>query len=242
VSTPYYLAQHAHACVTNGQVVVLDIRRHKYIGIGRVSSALLASYVEGWPPMDEDGAVERKSADESARATVTKMERMGLITRDPAQAHTATTQTIMTPAARTLVQADLEDRPTVKWGFGLRMLQACLAAAWDLNLCRFEQVVSRLRGRKMERPTTASGCDQQALFSVVERYVYARPLFFSARNACLYDSRTLLELLYYHRIFPTWIFGVHPEPFQAHCWLQLGDLVVNDAVENVSRFTPILAI
>lgn len=242
MSTSYYLAQHAHACVTNGQVVVLDIRRHKYIGLGRVSSALLAPYVEGWPPMDGDGAVERKSSDESARTTVTKMERMGLITRDPAQAHTATTQTIMTLAARTLVPADLEERPIVKWGFGLRMLQACMTAAWDLRLCRFEQVVSRLRGRKTECSVTAAGCDRQALFDVVERYVYARPLFFSARNACLYDSRTLLELLYYHCIVPTWIFGVHTEPFQAHCWLQLGDLVVNDAVENVSRFTPILAV
>ena len=88
----------------------------------------------------------------------------------------------------------------------------------------------------------AGGCDEQLLFDVAESFVYARPLLFSARNACLFDSRTMLELLYYHRIFPTWIFGVHTQPFQAHCWLQLGDLVVNDTVETVSRFTPILAI
>ena len=241
VSNPYYLAQHAYACVTNGQVVLLDIRRQKYIGLGRVSSALLAHHVVGWPLMDGDGAMELKSGDDRRHTTVTKMQRMGLITRDPAQAHTAT-QRITTPAARTLVPADLEKRPIVKWGFGFRILQACMAAAWDLRLCRFEQVVSRLQGRQTERSVTSAGCDQRSLFDVVERYVYARPLFFSARNACRYDSRTLLELLYYHRIFPTWMFGVHTEPFQAHCWLQLGDLVVNDAVENVSRFTPILAI
>lgn len=227
--------------MTNGQVVLLDIRRQKYIGLGRVSSALLAPYVEGWPSIDGDDSVERKYVDESARATLTKMERLGLITRDPVQAYTAT-PTITAPAARTLVPADLEERPTVKLRFGLRILQSCLAAAWDLRLCRFEQVVSRLRGRKTERHMAAAGCDQQVLFSVVERYVYARPFFFSARNACLYDSRTLLELLYHHGISPSWVFGVHTEPFQAHCWLQLGDLVVNDAVENVSRFTPILAI
>ena len=228
--------------MTNGQVVLLDVRRHKYIGTGRASSALLAQYVAGWPVIGADDVVAAKPNEEGAKATLVKMARMGLITRDPTQAHTATSQTSTTPAARTLVPADLEERPIVKWGFGLRMLQACMTAAWDLRLCRFEQVVSRLRGRKTECSVTAAGCDRQALFDVVERYVYARPLFFSARNACLYDSRTLLELLYYHCIVPTWIFGVHTEPFQAHCWLQLGDLVVNDAVENVSRFTPILAV
>jgi hypothetical protein len=191
------------------------------VGLGRISSALLAPYVEGWPPMDRDDVEAPKSAGESAQATLAKIERMGLITRDLDQAHPATPN-LTTPAARTLVPADLEERPIVKWRFGLRVLQACTAAAWDLRLCRFEQVVSRLRGRNTELSVTAAGCDQQTLFSVVERYVYARPLFFSARNACLYDSRTLLELLYYHRVVPTWI--------------------LIDTVENVSRFTPILAI
>lgn len=36
------------------------------------------------------------------------------------------------------------------------------------------------------------------------------------------------------------VFGVSLGPFRAHCWVQSGGAVVNDRVETVSRYTPIL--
>ncbi|WP_029416643.1 lasso peptide biosynthesis B2 protein [Brevundimonas bacteroides] len=39
---------------------------------------------------------------------------------------------------------------------------------------------------------------------------------------------------------PAWVFGVRTWPFAAHCWLQIGDGVVGDRLERVSRYTPIL--
>lgn len=237
----YYLARHAYVCVANGQVVLLDLRRGKYIGLGRASSALLARYVDGWPAVDGQRALEQKSGDERAKATLTRMIRMGLVTDNPSQGHSAT-PTVTSPASRTLFAADLEARPTVTPGFGVCLFRACIAAARDLRLHRFEKVASRLRDRRTTFSKKPSSLDEQPLFKLVEAYVYARPFFFSARNACMYDSRALLELLYYHHIFPTWTFGIHTDPFLAHCWLQLGDLVVNDTVENVSQFTPILTV
>ena len=31
-------------------------------------------------------------------------------------------------------------------------------------------------------------------------------------------------------------------PFSAHCWVQQGDVVLNDTIENVRPFTPIMAV
>jgi hypothetical protein len=39
-----------------------------------------------------------------------------------------------------------------------------------------------------------------------------------------------------------WVFGVQFAPFAAHCWLQQGDVVFNDNVEHVRRFTPIMVV
>lgn len=38
------------------------------------------------------------------------------------------------------------------------------------------------------------------------------------------------------------VFGVYPSPFSAHSWLQAGDTVLNDRVEYVRTFTPIMAV
>jgi hypothetical protein len=36
------------------------------------------------------------------------------------------------------------------------------------------------------------------------------------------------------------VIGVKLNPFAAHCWLQVGDVVLNDLPERVAAFTPIL--
>ena len=39
-----------------------------------------------------------------------------------------------------------------------------------------------------------------------------------------------------------WVFGVRTWPFSAHCWLQIGDAVLDDDPERVSRYTPIMVL
>jgi hypothetical protein len=35
---------------------------------------------------------------------------------------------------------------------------------------------------------------------------------------------------------------VKASPFGAHCWLQEGDLILNDSVERVGAYTPIMIV
>ena len=43
-------------------------------------------------------------------------------------------------------------------------------------------------------------------------------------------------------IQPDWVFGVKTEPFDAHCWVQHGDVVLNDAPDRVRQYSPILVV
>jgi hypothetical protein len=52
----------------------------------------------------------------------------------------------------------------------------------------------------------------------------------------------LSEFLARHGIHPVWIFGVQARPFAAHCWLQLNGTVLNDTVDHVIGYTPIMAV
>jgi hypothetical protein len=65
-------------------------------------------------------------------------------------------------------------------------------------------------------------------------------LLFSAHDRCLATSIAVMRRLLAKAVRADLVLGVKLRPFQAHCWVQLGDVVVNDRVDTVGLFTPIL--
>jgi hypothetical protein len=59
---------------------------------------------------------------------------------------------------------------------------------------------------------------------------------------CLLRSFLLLRLLHRHGQDADWVFGVTTWPFDAHCWLQVDDVVLDDEVDRVARYTPIMVL
>lgn len=62
------------------------------------------------------------------------------------------------------------------------------------------------------------------------------------QGACLYRAFVLLSLLRRAGQDAAWVFGVRTWPFAAHCWLQIGDAVLDDDPERIAVYTPILAV
>lgn len=60
------------------------------------------------------------------------------------------------------------------------------------------------------------------------------------QEACLYRSFMLLQFLGELGREAVWVFGVRTRPFEAHCWIQAGPLVLNDSAEHVLSYAPIL--
>jgi hypothetical protein len=65
-------------------------------------------------------------------------------------------------------------------------------------------------------------------------------LILSAHDRCLATSIAVMRRLLAKAVRADLVLGVKLRPFQAHCWVQLGDVVVNDRVDTVGLFTPIL--
>lgn len=57
---------------------------------------------------------------------------------------------------------------------------------------------------------------------------------------CLQRTFQIRRVLARRGIHSDWIFGVRTWPFAAHCWLQIGDLVIADTLDRVDRYTPIM--
>lgn len=62
------------------------------------------------------------------------------------------------------------------------------------------------------------------------------------QGVCLYRSFFLLAFLRRRGLDAAWVFGVRTWPFEAHCWLQVGDVVLDDSIDHVRLFAPILAV
>ena len=72
-------------------------------------------------------------------------------------------------------------------------------------------------------------------------YLATRRLI-GTRDQCLFQSLTLFHFLARRGWYPKLVIAVKMSPFGAHAWLQEGDIVLNDQLDQVLPFTPILVI
>jgi hypothetical protein len=183
----------------------------------------------------------------------------GLLVTDPAVGKEASPA--MTDEARvSLVEYDLHVRPRTSFGQLWNFFLAYAEAKWSLKHRPIAEVVQAARLRK-KRVALAHGSSDRAasegipggdglastvdiatVRSLVTAFVHLRPLFYTARDACLLDSLTLTHFLARYGVFPAWVFGVKTEPFYPHCWIQQGDFVFNDTPDYIRGFSPILVV
>lgn len=84
-----------------------------------------------------------------------------------------------------------------------------------------------------------SNIDQLA---VISSTCQAARAFLSHRERCLSWSIAVINWAIRIGCRADLIIAVRDHPFAAHCWVQCGAVVVNDSLENVRNFTPILVI
>jgi hypothetical protein len=240
----YFLAPHIYPCVTEDHVVLLDLDRDKYVGVAREQMSALARRVKGWSqlgsaqPADAAHATQPSTRAESVFA---KMLAARMLTTDALIGKEASPVDI--PAAsEALVEPDLDWRPRITWVDVARFLLASALVSLSLRLTPLRSVMTRAMKRKAAGLAACGPIDIAICRRATEAFIRMRPLLFAAQDACLYDSLVLIRFLSFYRQYPVCVIGVQTGPFGAHCWVQEGAFVFNDAPEYVRRFTPILAV
>lgn len=215
----------------------MDLERDKYVA---VSGCRLASWVRGWPIGTLPTADPLQGADADADALVSQMLAHGMLVSDPHVGKPAIP--VATTRASRGLDFDLDIRPetggALLWRFG----RSCLRARTSLKLRPIQSIVEAVRDRKARHAHASPQADPVRLRTLVGAFVRLRPLFYTLRAACLLDSLTLVHFLAAEGIHPDWVFGVKTEPFDAHCWVQQGEAVLNDAPDRVQQYSPILVV
>jgi Transglutaminase-like superfamily len=253
---PYLLAPHVFPCVSGQHVVLMDLERDKYVAVAPAHR--LAGWVRGWP-IGAAPAPGIHNAVGDTDALVSRMLAQGMLVSDPQLGKPAVPVTVRRPE-RSLLEFDFDARPRTRAAHLARFARGCLKAQLSLKLVPLQSIVERARERKArafpgasmprghgsERgPATMDGQwhgPTPDVRRLVAAFTRLRPLFYTVRSACLLDSLTLLHFLGADGICPDWVFGVKTEPFDAHCWIQQGEVVLNDEPDRVRQYSPILVV
>ncbi|WP_158918681.1 lasso peptide biosynthesis B2 protein [Caulobacter sp. S45] len=125
-----------------------------------------------------------------------------------------------------------------------RTERADLALA-GLSMCRhfpgrnFQHLLEVAAEHLQPLDRLASEPPSSALIDSVAMFLQIYP-WIPFQGACLFRSLMLLLYLRRQGHDAMWVFGVRTWPFLAHCWLQVGDVVLNDHAEGLVSFYPIL--
>jgi Transglutaminase-like superfamily len=122
--------------------------------------------------------------------------------------------------------------------------QADMALTW-LAMCRhfpgrrFEHLLDVAAQHLQPLDGLASMAPSDDLARCVRTFQQLYP-WIPFQGRCLFRSLMLLLFLRRRGHDAMWVFGVRTWPFLAHCWLQVGDVVLNDHAEALVSFYPIL--
>lgn len=235
---PMQLASHVRACLSDGQVILLDLRRNRYLGVGGRCAVELAGVIDGWPVAGPGRAGTRSVAD--IKSLTEPLWSQGLLTdRTTARESTADIE----PATASLEAEEQIASAIIGPRRACSIIQGTVSAAWWLRwrtLGSIAQAVAGRRHRLAPMVDHAAGLD--SLRDAVAAYEKLRPLVLTTHDRCLHDSLALVAFLAHERMFPRWVIGVQTNPFGAHSWVQSGAVVLNDQHERVSKFKPLLVV
>ena len=214
------LTPHVHAAVCGDDLVLLDVQRDSYFCLPRAGEGLeLAVGDRRLGRMDPDLAGDLTAA--------------GLVEAD---GPVVSGQMAWAPPT-----VDLLSHSLVKPSISEIAELTISLAAMTLNYRR--RSFAELLARAHERRTSVGleAADPEIGMRAALAFRTLLP-WSPVQGACLFQAFLLLDYLGQRGQSADWVFGVRTWPFSAHCWLQSGAAVLNDTVDRVRAYQPILIV
>ncbi len=136
------------------------------------------------------------------------------------------------------------DHPKREWKGSLGLSGSQARHVWLALVC-IVMTLFRLRLRPLHSivdDNAAVPCRTDQMGALPDRAVSAFLLALRVwpwKLECLPMSVALRTFLAWHSVDADLVVAVKLNPFAAHCWVQVGDVVIGDTIDRVRAFTPI---
>lgn len=221
----YGLRHNLSYCMIDGHAIFLDIEKDRYFRLEKSLEDAFLGYVhtDGGHQGCRDALIDH-----------------GLLIPGPTADHCAPQQ--LAPPSQSLVELRLQP----KRAEAAAVLEV-FAIVWRVRrqlrtrpLKETIEALTRYReGSRLNRGPT-DPVDAGILASA-SLFIRSR-LYVPIETSCLLDSFALARYLAGRGMSARIVFGVTDDPFSAHCWVQAGNMVLNDTVGNALAHTPIRVI
>jgi hypothetical protein len=233
----HFLSKDCFVCKCQNYWIILSTRRDQYLCVTHEDLTAIGHRLHGW-----DAAALADASGNSAQenALIESLTTKGIITTARHEG-----KTFASPGYPATVRAaGVPESPTLSGGSLPRLgsfLLACSKIDWRLRLKPLSDTLARIERRRLRAAPRASSLDAGRSAKLIAVFRDLRPLY-PRPYLCLFESLAQLEFLWSHGFSPRLVFGVVADPFEAHCWLQEGPVVLNDDLERVRKFTPIMSV
>jgi hypothetical protein len=240
VPGPLFLQPHVFICRGKRHWVILDVDRDRYLCVDRQQFEALGPSLQGWEESTSPGTSNPIQLPEDVVSLASDLRDQNILSDRATLAKDARA----TPHRVPTEAIDPDSPVKSRWSTGAHagaFFSSCARASRELREQRFQLTIEAVRARKSHNAGRAGGPDPERARSLVAVFNRLR-LFYPRSYLCLFDSLALVHFLARFAVFPEWMFGVNADPFEAHCWVQGGNVLLNDTVARVAGFTPIMSV
>jgi hypothetical protein len=238
-ATMYFLSKDCYVCNTQGYWIILNVSRDKYLCVTNADLTSIGSWMHGWQRSD-DGLENPQHLDVARDSLIRSLLANGVLTIHSEDGKAfVESEHVASKAAAACAKPILSTKATVS--YAAHFLFACAKMDWCLRKGKLALTLARIERRRRRAGPCTSALECSNATKLIAVFKDLRPLY-PRRYLCLFDSLALLEFLAGYHSYPRIVFGVVADPFQAHCWLQEGDMLLNDDLERISRYKRIMSV
>lgn len=213
-------------CKIDGHLIFLDVQNDRYFRLAECLESALVAYLGGGASLDCNirKLIERKILVDGSND----------FNHIPSAFKKTPTRSAMEEAvhARRTSVSEVLDTVAIVCSTQLQLKAKSLKQVLDkLAFCREK----RTSGPSPSRHSESQVLDAAAAFRSARMYV---PI----DTCCLLDSIAMVKFLAKRELHADLVFGVTADPFSAHCWVQYGTTILNDALGHALTHTPIRVI
>ncbi|SES06598.1 lasso peptide biosynthesis B2 protein [Sphingobium sp. YR768] len=211
-------------CKSAGAVIFLDARTGRYFALPSHFVGAFSRWIDGFQPSCDDVQILEHLAQQGILVE----------TEHPPQCFNIKFASLPPPA----VEIGLDGR------FPSFQLAVCAIASrliwtWRVRHHSFSSLIDRIKNiRSSSSRKTVRGA-QRDLVRLVHAFRFS-DLLLGSHDRCLPRSLALVATCRKYGLSPLLVIGIQAAPFAAHCWVQDGDVVVNESPDRAQMFTPIL--
>lgn len=238
----FRLRKDAFMCMVDGHAVFLDLRTDRYLALPPRSANLLGQILGATESSVREGspAASDSTINKEANELALQLESEGLLTK--ARGDNRDSPPVIASHVDNSALDSQREYPPLGWGDIANIGVARISSSVMMKVMPLRSVIERIRTRKAASAHHAHYGDTDEYRYLACMYQGLRPLVVRKNKPCLQDSLMLVEFLARRGLVPDWVFGVRLAPFAAHCWVQHGSTVLNDYVERVKVYTPIMVV